>query len=135
MTIFHLPCPPTFQLTYARAASDRVLHDAGITGPDIDDSRDRRHQSCGDWHDETGPTEDGGMLFQWFRMALNESVHEALEWFQVAEEPLLDPHSTYDARICAEVERLAYALWPMAQEQIEDRFRREPEPVASIEAP
>jgi hypothetical protein len=83
----------SYQLMISRSRMYREFSRDGLTGPDIDCARTPGGSSLGGWTDPppSGLTEQE--CVDWFQMiALQECVHEALEWFQVDGKPWLDPH-------------------------------------------
>jgi hypothetical protein len=101
----------TFDLTYHRAQRP-VRIEPGYLGRELMDcSRVPGKSSTGGWEhmDDTLPDSDD--LADWCdhyaSMAIAQSLHEALEWFQVEGEPWLDPH---DERMTGEVDELATQL-------------------------
>lgn len=111
----------SFQLAYTRAATRRAIHPGMIRGDDIDDADTEGDLTSGTWNAADHPAEQYTpaetrlvLADEWIdhyaSMAVNEAVHEALEWFHVDGERWLDPHgdgetATYDA-----VDRLCRAL-------------------------
>jgi hypothetical protein len=92
----------SFQLTYAQAPRKRDIAVGGIDGPSIPDAYNPSKTSPGDWEDADGillPASRETVLAHFFQMALNEAMHEALEWFQFDGKPLLDPHGPSEAQI------------------------------------
>lgn len=83
----------SFELSYTREPSRRISY-TGIDGPAIDDSVVPGRQSTGVWsQDSIGEQRsERGIVNEAFNAALNEAVHEALEWFKLDGTPLLDPH-------------------------------------------
>lgn len=83
----------TFQLTYGRATDPRKFDQFTLSGPWIPNAYGPGHQ-VGEWSGgdrPEDPTEDG-WIDEFASWAINEAVHEALEWFRVDGRPWLDPH-------------------------------------------
>lgn len=83
----------SFQLTYARDTTRR-FHAMGIVGADLPNSYQEGEMASGSW-DQDGmadPTDERALVAEAFNAALGEAVHEALEWFKLDGQPLLDPH-------------------------------------------
>jgi len=108
-----------FALTYART-EPRELAPGMILGPDIDDVYHPGQKSSGEWMGEVPDgyhdahpavllTEDV-FIDHYAGMAINEAVHEALEWFRVDGKPWLDPHGPTDSDIYAAVAELVEKL-------------------------
>lgn len=51
----------------------------------------------------------------WLDNALNEAVHEALEWFWVDGRPLIDPHGPHEMAIFRAVSDLVSAIWALQE--------------------
>lgn len=92
-----------YRLTYDRTDTPRRCHSAGINGPQLPNAYFGRANSkddseplgSGDWEDPEHPQDDAPQavhIDRWFVTAVRESIHEALEWFWVDGETLLDPH-------------------------------------------
>ena len=86
-----------YQLSFRRSREQRVFGEGELNGEDIDCARTNGNKSLAGWYDRPVP----GLIDQmseedwvnWYQMmALQECVHEALEWFNVDGEPWLDPH-------------------------------------------
>jgi len=89
----------TFQLTYARATQPRTFQPGLLGGPPIPCAYDADPLGQpGDWYDSSedpgsnpARTEDQ-WVDRYASSAVQEAVHEALEWFRVDGQPWLDPH-------------------------------------------
>lgn len=107
----------SFQLTYGRSPVQRRFSPGELTGPPIPCAYGNPLDASGGWTDSSADTpasQDGGWYDsrdwpdpddpacrseqQWVDVfagyAVNEAVHEALEWFRVDGRPWLDPHGT-----------------------------------------
>lgn len=106
----------SFQLTYARADKPRRFQPGFLDGPDIPCAYGGELNASGAW-------EDGGDLGEVFAdrsedqwidryasYALNEAVHEALEWFRVDGKPWIDPHGRDEDEVYAAVGELVAKL-------------------------
>jgi hypothetical protein len=101
----------TFELAYCRGER-RTFHPWGMSSQEVD-SAFGDHKTNVDWSHEDFPSweTDADWLRLFFRIAIGEAIHEALEWFQVDGQPVLDPHSWDEDRIIAATEELADRLW------------------------
>jgi hypothetical protein len=84
----------TFQLTYARAAVQRKFSEGFMTGPSVPCAYGNEQDASGDWeapHDGPDLTEDQ-WIDEFASYAINEAIHEALEWLRVDGRPWLNPH-------------------------------------------
>lgn len=96
----------SYQLTYARDPSPRVFQHTGISGSDIPCSYGSGIDSSGEWCQDMPLWDDDSVdwTLEFLKCAINEATHEVLEWFQVDEVRVLDPHvvvkgeTTFDAR-------------------------------------
>lgn len=95
----------------------RLLHEGGISGPPIpcayegtpdlneESGTHQAHETDGDWIGDSGQTDDTDSSSKWiefwFRCAIDEAVHEALEHFHVDGDTLLDPHGHHEAYVFA----------------------------------
>jgi hypothetical protein len=112
----------SFQLTYKRSRHRRVFSPTHISGDDIADARVPGRRASGDWFNESDPTtytytsdlapeiSEKGWIEHYASMAINEAVHEALEWFHVDRRPWLDPHGPHEGEIYALVDQFAREL-------------------------
>lgn len=121
----------TFQLTYGRSPVERKFFAGQLTGPSIpnayadpDGTFDTTEDpwcvagldASGDWEDgPDGDTEfldrtEDGWIDRYANYAINEAVHEALEWLRVDGLPWLDPHGDYETAIYGAVNDLASRL-------------------------
>lgn len=105
----------SFQLSYQRSPETRRFDGDGITGPWIDDARTVGGSSPGEWsHDYPAAfADEAAWLARFFEAAVNEAVHEALEWFHVDGEPVLDPHGPRESEIYGVVNDMAKRLWDL----------------------
>lgn len=94
----------SFQLTYARAGDRREIYPGGMSGPSIDDAFRPGESTPGEWCGELLDPDDrseAGWIDRYASYAINEAVHEALEWFQVDGRPWLNPHGEQEDVIYA----------------------------------
>ena len=112
----------SFQLTYGRAGDRREFFPDGIGGPSIDDAFRPGQSSPGEWCGDSGHKEYDvdGWIDVYASYALNEAVHEALEWFQVDGKPWLSPHGKHEERIYQRVGKLAAELADLRRELVEE---------------
>lgn len=106
----------SFQLTYDEAPRKRHVFVGGIDGPSIPDAYNPGETSPGEWDDPDAiflPANRQAVLAHFMSMAVNEAVHEALEWFRFDGKPLLDPHGEQEQRIHAHVNQLAEELFSL----------------------
>jgi hypothetical protein len=87
----------SFDLTHQRAKTSREFSPGHITGENIDDAFDPEAEFCGTWMDDpelpAGMEDTEANWIAWYgQYALQESIHEMLEWFQVDGKPWLNPH-------------------------------------------
>lgn len=130
----------SFQLTYARSPVRRRFQPGVLTGPPIPCAYGGELAASGDWNDSGDAGQDGGWhapgddpgnhdqddpttavvvgrseadwVDQFAGYAVNEAVHEALEWFRLDGVPWLDPHGTPDEEdeVSAAVDELVAKL-------------------------
>lgn len=85
-----------FQLTYARSPVRREFSPGWLDGPDLPDAYREGGTTSGAWMDGDslydGPATADGWIDRYAAMAVNEAVHESLEWMRVDGRPWLDPH-------------------------------------------
>ena len=85
-----------FDLTFRRATRPRPIRPGHLGGELIDDARHIGHHNSGGWEHLPNSLPDSDNPQDWAdhyaSMAIAQSVHEALEWFQVDGRPWLDPH-------------------------------------------
>ena len=86
----------SFDLAYRRSDVRRIFEPGFIYGLDQPCSRRPGGVSCGAWEDDHTYAPDADDESAWVDhyagVALQEAVHEALEWCQVDGTPWLDPH-------------------------------------------
>ena len=109
-----------FRLTYDRCDSREFSPD-GLFGPRIPDAYGRPGENApGEWfsgdalNPEDGTITDRQWFAHWAQMAVNEAIHEALEWYRVDGTPWLDPHGSCERAIYAETAKLCRKLADMA---------------------
>lgn len=113
----------TFDLTHQRAKTPREFSPGNITGDEIDDAFDPQATFCGTWMDRAELPEDledtEENWIAWYgQYALQESVHEMLEWFQVDGKPWLSPHPIQEKiALNPIVQRFWRELWELRQQQ------------------
>lgn len=102
-------------LTFDRCAP-RTFYTSELHGPDIPDAFSDRFMP-GEWYDgDDGPDPDDPNVTpeDWFakfaKMAVNEAVHEALEWLKVDDKPWLNPHGEHESEIFRLVNNLCADL-------------------------
>lgn len=85
-----------FDLVFRRSDRSRPIWPGYLGGQSIDDARRPGCTSPGGWEhipnslpDSTNPAD---WVDHYAAMAIAQSVHEALEWFQLDGKPWLDPH-------------------------------------------
>lgn len=108
-----------YQLSYHRAPKRREFHEWGLDGPLIDNAYtdpDSDHEASGDWDDPEllhSPLTEQGVFARFFSMAVNEAVHEALEWFRIDGQIVLDPHGQHESTIFKVVGEMIDGLWSL----------------------
>ncbi|MFF0822450.1 hypothetical protein ACFYUR_18975 [Micromonospora haikouensis] len=104
-----------FRLTYARTERRRVRPGA-LDGPTIPCAYGGADGQDGGWYDGRDEEPAGRSEAEWVDRyagyAVNEAVHEALEWFRVDGRPWLDPHGSpaHEDEVCAAVDELVARL-------------------------
>ncbi|MFC4859168.1 hypothetical protein [Actinophytocola glycyrrhizae] len=104
------------------ATDARQFRPGELFGPDAPDARGVRDRVPGDWGkidcpDETDPTvSEQDWITHFLTLALNEAVHEVLEWFQVDGVQYLNPHGAHEAAIVEHVDALAEQLARLAED-------------------
>jgi hypothetical protein len=82
-----------YQLQTCRAKTPRKFSTNYLSGDNIDCSREPGQESIGIW---LGSFPEKGTVEEWIErylaIALDEAVHEVLEYFQVDGGPYIDPH-------------------------------------------
>jgi hypothetical protein len=102
-----------FQLTYDRALDRRDLAPGVLYGPLIPDAYRPEEQAAGEWEspaDGDSILTEEGWINRYASYAVQEAVHEALEWFRVDGRPWLDPHGPADNDIYRLVDELVDKL-------------------------
>lgn len=100
-----------FRLNYTRLDKPRECSPDAIYGPSIPDAFGEG-TAAGEWYAgdclevEDLDTSEADWLAHFAQMAVNEAIHEALEWFQVDGKPWLDPHGVHENRIYRLTEKL-----------------------------
>lgn len=100
-----------FRLTYARTEPREFAQEL-LLGPRIPDAYGNG-TSSGDWCSGDWPDDDDGAeewLAHFMQMAVNEAVHEALEYLHVDGRSYLDPHGEMEAEIYRATEVLCGVL-------------------------
>lgn len=109
-----------FRLTFGKATESRHFTSDTLYGPDIPCAFTDRHMP-GEWYQADTPSEDDPEVTEadWHEtfatMAINEAVHEALEFFQVDGKPWLDPHGEHDNQIYEAVNALCQQFAAMTR--------------------
>jgi len=102
------------RLTYDRC-EPREFYQDSMDGPSIPDALGDG-TSSGEWFGGDRLAEDADeeeRLAHFAYMAVNEAIHEALEWFKVDGRPWLDPHGDMERNIYRATERLCKSLAAM----------------------
>ncbi len=87
-----------FQLTYARSGRRRRFEPGLLEGPDVADAYGGTYSVPGVWENGDDMEGDDRRFTEqewgdrYASYAVNEAIHEALEWFRVDGRPWLDPH-------------------------------------------
>lgn len=105
-----------YQLSYKKSRMKRAFHEGGITGEQITNAYNTSEKGSGEWVQPTHPDWDDphyDWLAHFFRCAINEGVHEVLEWFRLDGRPMLDPHGDRDTAIYRLVDELADKLYEL----------------------
>lgn len=104
-----------FRLTYDKC-DPRDFEVDMLHGPYVPDAFSENGVQVGEWYQGDGPDYDdpeateGDWHDHFAAMAVNEAVHEALEWFQVDGRPWLDPHGESERAIYQAVNDLCKKL-------------------------
>ncbi len=82
-----------YQLSHHRT-KPRKFEAYVINSEYIDDAYRPGEKSPGQWLDAPNPKSDTveNWIEWYFQMALQEEIHETLEWFRVNDQPYLNPH-------------------------------------------
>lgn len=101
-----------FQLTYARSPMLREFGVGMLTGLSIPDAYRPGRTAAGEWCDADAvvDTDPESWIDRYANYAINEGVHEVLEWFRVDGKPWLDPHGPAAPEIYEAVNALAAKL-------------------------
>lgn len=116
----HAASRVSYRLTFAKTSAPRAWSPDELSGPDIPDAYRDGEQSSGYWaQEEPYDTEDPEVTEQewldhYLSMAVNEAVHEVLEWFRVDDHCYLDPHGEHEPAIFAAVNACAAQLAALA---------------------
>lgn len=112
----------SFDLTYGRAPEgSRAFHQWGMTGPDIPNTyQDSAPTSTSNWDSDIMDSGDD-IFTHVMSCAIQEAVHEALEWLRLDGEVLLDPHGTHEYEIFATVAEMLSKLTPLAKRAYQER--------------
>lgn len=107
-----------FRLTYNKT-DPRTFYDGEMMGPSIP-SAYGEGMSSGEWASGSIYPSDEADTETWMAhfasMAVNEAIHEALEWFKADGKPWLDPHGKHELVIYEATERLCEQLAAMRKE-------------------
>lgn len=110
-----------FNLNYSRAKSPRHFHDDGISGDSIDDAFTPGRTAPGDWSAggnwntfaKDARVPETVWIERFFTVAVQEAVHEALEWFRLDGKVLLSPHAAHEIDILDRSAELAQQLFSL----------------------
>lgn len=108
-----------YRLTFDKC-DPRSIYPGELLGPDIPCAFTEGRLMPGEWYDGESPSaEDPEQTEQdWFahfaKMAVNEAVHEALEWLKVDGRCWLNPHGEHERAIYREVNRMCARLAKLA---------------------
>lgn len=114
----------SFQLTYARADRVRMFSPGVMSGPSIPNAYGGDLNASGDWEDGDDDADpyasrtEAEWIGRYANYAINEAVHEALEWFRVDGKPWLDPHGEDQDVIYGEVNALVARLAAIRDERL-----------------
>lgn len=100
-----------FRLTYDRCDPRWFSRDM-LDGPMIPDAFGPG-EAPGEWYSPNHPSDDApaeAWLAHFAQIAVNEAIHEALEWFKVDGHPWLDPHGPAENLIYRATEQLCQSL-------------------------
>jgi hypothetical protein len=117
----------TFELTYARSPVPRRFAAGLMTGPDLPCAYGSEVRASGDWEDgqdASAAVSDRGQddwIDRYANYAVNEAVHEALEWLRVDGQPWLDPHGEAEEAIHALTNELCEQLAALRRAHLPDR--------------
>jgi hypothetical protein len=119
----------SYRLTFGKTEKSRRFLEDGLDGPFIPNAyRDDDSEESGDWEQKPSFAVNGkyiegsgaspeDWLAHFLSMAINEAVHEALEYFRVDDKPYLDPHGKREQEIYLLVNELAANLAEIAEEE------------------
>lgn len=88
-----------YRLTFGRTEEPRSFDREIITGPRLPDAVNEGQTSTGDWHCFITPPDIykrptvNHWIESYFEGAIQEAIHEVLEWFKVDGERFMDPHN------------------------------------------
>lgn len=91
----------SYRLVHGRLPETRDFHRTFLTGPDLPDALGSEKMASGTWNQSPSfwvngrplsDTTENDWLAHFLSMAVNEAVHEVLEYFQVDGKPWLNPH-------------------------------------------
>jgi hypothetical protein len=115
-----------FRLTYAKTAPREFSRDM-LLGPKIPDAYGDGLSvgdwGAGDWPEDDVPVEQ--WLAHFMHMAVNEAIHEALEYFKVDGEPYLDPHGPAERAIYRATDALCRTLAALRTQQLKSPHETE----------
>lgn len=116
----------SYRLAFAQI-DPREFQPGEMFGPDTPDALGLRERVPGDWGktdcpDETDPAvSEQDWIAHFLTLALNEAVHEVLEWFQIDGERYLNPHGVHEGTIVEHVDALATRLMLLAEDTEQNR--------------
>lgn len=111
-----------FQLTYARSEQAREFTPGWLSGPQIADAFRPGSTASGEWSNPDDEARADLTEDEWIERfasyAINEAIHEALEWFQVDGRPWLSPHGKSEDMIYVLTNRLCAELAELRSEDV-----------------
>jgi hypothetical protein len=115
----------SFQLTYARANDPRVFSAGWLSGPDIPDAYGDAEDTPGEWDGgdafrDTSQFTEPEWIDRYAGYAINEAIHEALEWLRVDGRCWLDPHGPAEDFIYIQADTLVKKLAELRRTYLAD---------------
>lgn len=106
----------SYDLSFKRAETPRKFREYELTGDDLDDAFSPAGQkSTGHWEcphfmeGDARPPED--WFREFFKVAITEAVHEAMEWFRIDGRLVINPHGKNEMKIFEVSDRFGEELW------------------------